>query len=91
MTDQQIVRWSVDVALGIVFLVSLITGLAKLTVVLRATGLGQVVLPLALISDIHDTSGVLLAILVFIHLYLNRKWIRATTKRILAGTRNDSS
>jgi hypothetical protein len=86
MKDQQIVRWSVDVALGIVFLISLITGLAKLTVLLRATGLGQVVLPLALISDIHDMSGVLLAILVFIHLYLNRKWIAGTTRRILAGT-----
>lgn len=91
MKDRQFVRWSVDVALGIVFLVSLITGLAKLTILLRVTGLGQVVLPLALISDIHDISGVLLGVLVFIHLYLNRKWIMATTGRILAGTMDDAS
>nr|WP_319376268.1 DUF4405 domain-containing protein [uncultured Methanoregula sp.] len=89
MKDHQIVRWSVDVALGIVFLVSLITGLAKLTVLLRVTGLGQVVLPLARISDIHDTAGVLLALLVLIHLYLNRKWIIGTTRRILSGTMKD--
>lgn len=86
MKNQQLVRWCVDVALGITFTVSLITGLAKLTVLMRVTGMGQVVLPLALISDVHDSAGVLLGLLVVIHLYLNRVWIVTTTKRILAGT-----
>jgi len=80
------VRWCVDVALGITFTVSLITGLTKLTVLMRVTGMGQVILPMALISDIHDSAGVLLGLLVVIHLYLNRGWIVTTTKRILAGT-----
>ncbi|WP_321507208.1 DUF4405 domain-containing protein [uncultured Methanoregula sp.] len=89
MKNQQIVRWCVDVALGITFLVSLITGLTKLTVVLRMTGMGQVILPLARISDIHDTAGVLLGLLVFIHLFLNRRWLLVTTKQILAGNVNE--
>lgn len=86
LKNQQLARWCVDVALGITFAVSLITGLTKLTVLMRATGLGQVVLPLALISDVHDIAGVLLGLLVVVHLYLNRVWIVTTTKRILAGT-----
>ena len=86
MKNQQIIRWGVDVALGITFLVSLVTGLTKLTILMRVTGIGQIVLPLAWISDIHDKAGVLLGMLVFIHLYLNRQWILATTRRILSGT-----
>ena len=85
LKKQQIVRWCVDVALGSVFLVSLLTGLIKLTVLMRVTGIGQVVLPLAWISNVHNTTGVLLCILVFIHLILNRHWIVTTTRRILAG------
>lgn len=86
MMNNQIIRWCVDVALGITFLASLITGLLKLTVLVRAAGPGHIILPLALISDIHDTAGVLLGILVFIHLFLNRQWIVSTTRRIISGT-----
>lgn len=78
-----------DIALGITFLISLITGLTKLTVLMRVSGVGQIVLPLAWISDIHDNAGVLLALLVFIHLFLNRHWLATTTHRIIAGETTD--
>jgi len=71
--------------MGIVFLASLVTGLTKLAVLWRVPLLGQAVLPLAWFSEVHDRAGMLLVILVFIHLFLNRRWIFATTKRILSG------
>lgn len=72
----------VDLAMGIVFLLSLSTGLLKLTLLLRVTGLSSVILPSAFISDIHDASGVLLGCFVFLHLYLNRGWIVSMTRKI---------
>ena len=54
------------------------------------TGLSDVILPAALISDLHDWSGILLGLFVFLHLFLNRRWIISTTKKILAGSRKES-
>jgi len=82
----QIARWCVDVAMLIAFLLSAVTGIIKYAILLRVSGLEDLVLPVALMSAIHDISGILLCLLVAVHLYLNRAWIVAMTKRILAGT-----
>jgi hypothetical protein len=81
------VKWLVDLLMGITFVVCFITGLLKYTVLLQLTGLDNVILPAALISDLHDWSGILLGIFVFLHLFLNRRWIISTTKKILAGSK----
>lgn len=86
--DRNRIVYAVDFALGIVFLVSLLSGLFKFTLLHRLTGLETVVLPSALISDIHDWSGILLGCLVFLHLYLNRRWILAMTKKIVGSSGN---
>ena len=52
----------------------------------RIAGFSEIVLPVALISEVHDRSGVALSILVLVHLVLNRAWILSMTKKILAGT-----
>lgn len=75
--DRNKTLFAVDVAMGIVFLVSFLTGLLKFTLLLRLSGLSGIILPSALISDVHDWSGILLGLLVFLHLYLNRRWILA--------------
>ncbi len=75
--------YALDLAMAIAFLVSFLTGLLKFTLLLRVTGLSAAVLPSALISDIHDWSGILLGCLVFFHLYLKRGWIIAMTRKIL--------
>ena len=54
---------------------------------MRMLGLTEVVLPLALMSDIHDWSGVLLGIVVVVHVILNRGWILSMTKKMLGGTK----
>ncbi len=81
----QLVRWSVDVAMGTTFLVTVITGLFNWTLLMRTLGLTDIVLPLALMSEIHSWTGPLLAMLVFVHLFINRAWILATTKKIFLG------
>lgn len=85
--NMQVVRYCVDLSLGIVFLICFVTGLFKFTLLMRMLGLTGVVLPLALMSDIHDWSGVLLGIVVVVHVILNRGWILSMTKKMLGGTK----
>ena len=81
--DLQVIRWITDLLMGIVFLVSFCTGLLKFTLLFRVLGLTFVVLPLAAISDIHDRAGLALGCLVLFHLFLNRRWIGAMTKKMV--------
>ena len=85
MANMQKIRWGIDVAMGITFLVSFGTGLIKWMVLMRMLGLTGTVLPLALISDIHDWAGLCLGVFVAVHLFINRAWIRATTRKIIHG------
>jgi hypothetical protein len=87
--DSVKLNWLVDLLLGITFFVCFVTGLLKYTVLLQLTGLSTIILPAALISDLHDWSGILLGLFVFVHLLLNRRWIISTTKKILAGSRKE--
>jgi hypothetical protein len=86
MVPMHLVRWSVDVAMGATFLVTVITGLFNWTLLMRTSGMTEIVLPLALMSEIHSWAGPLLAMLVFVHLVINRAWILATTKKIFLGS-----
>jgi hypothetical protein len=69
--------------MGIVFLICFVTGLFKFTLLMRMLGLTGVVMPLALMSDIHDWSGVILGIVIAVHLILNSRWILSMTKKML--------
>lgn len=82
----QVVKWCVDLAMGIVFLFSAVTGILKFTVLMRLSGFTDIVLPMALMSDIHDRAGIALTVLVAAHLFLNRGWIISMTRKMLAGT-----
>jgi len=83
--NTQILRYFVDIGLLIAFLAVAITGLFKWTLLLRTLGLTGYVFPLALMSDIHDWSGIALVIFVGIHLILNIKWMAVVTRKILSG------
>lgn len=84
--NMQVMKWYVDLALGIAFLFTAVTGLFKFTFLVRTFGLSEVLLPLALMSEIHDRAGAVLCFLVAVHLFLNRAWIMSMTRRVLAGT-----
>jgi len=83
--NMQMVKWCVDLAMGITFLCSAVTGFFKFTLIMRTLGLSEIILPMAMISDLHDRSGIVLCCLVAVHLFLNRAWILLMTKKILAG------
>jgi hypothetical protein len=83
--DSNLIKWLVNVVMGVAFVISFATGLLKFTLLLRMTGLNVIILPSAVISDVHDWSGILLGLLVFTHLYLNRSWIMSVTKKVIAG------
>jgi len=84
--NMQVIRWCVDLAMGIVFLFSVMTGLFKFTLLTRSFGLTDIVLPSAQISEIHDWAGITLCFLVAVHLFLNRAWILSMTRKIFGGT-----
>jgi len=81
----QVVKCSVDLLMGIMLLMSFVTGILKFTVLMRMLGLTGAVFPLAFLSDVHDWTGLALGILVAVHLFLNRGWIASVTKKILTG------
>jgi hypothetical protein len=84
--NMQVVKWSVDLAMGIAFLFSAVTGIIKAMVLWRVAGFSAIILPVAQISDVHDRAGIALSILVLVHLTLNRAWILSMTRKILGGT-----
>jgi len=85
--DRNVMRWGIDLVMGIAFTVSLVTGLCKLTLLLRLFGANNLILPTARISDIHDGAGVILGTCVCIHLFMNRHWIITMTRQVLRGER----
>ena len=88
MTVSQEARWGIDLAMGILFAATFITGLFKWTLFMRTFGLTGIILPLALMSDIHDWAGFFLGIVVVIHLCTNRSWIISMTKKIFWSSRD---
>ena len=87
--NRKMLKWLVDLAMGIAFLTCFITGFLKFTILLRLIGLNNVLLPSAFISDIHDWSGIILGLCVFIHLYMHRQCIISMTRKILTNTGSD--
>lgn len=83
--NMQVVKWCVDIAMGIAFLFSAVTGSIKFLILMRVAGFTDLILPVALMSEAHDRAGIVLSILVLVHLILNRAWILSMTRRILSG------
>ena len=85
--NMQIVKWCVDLAMGTAFLFSAVTGFFKFALLMRVSGFSNILLPMALMSDIHDRAGIILSVLVAVHLFLNRSWILSMTKKMMSGTK----
>jgi hypothetical protein len=83
--NRQVIKWGLDLAMGAAFFVSFITGMFKFTYFMRLFGLTSLRLPIAQMSNLHDWSGLFLGLFVAVHLILNRAWIIAMTRKVLAG------
>lgn len=82
---RNVIRWGIDLVMGCAFAVSIVTGLIKLTVLLRLLKPSHLILPTARISDIHDGAGVILGACICLHLFMNRHWIITMTRQVLKG------
>ena len=77
------IKYFVDLALAISFILVFITGIIKFPRLLFKLGINSRDLPFRTISTIHDYSGILMGIFVLIHIILNWKWITSMTKSII--------
>jgi len=82
----QVIKYCVDLSMGIVFIICFVTGFFKFTALMHILGLSGIVMPLALMSDVHDWTGILLGVLVATHIILNVKWLVSMTRKIGKGT-----
>jgi hypothetical protein len=75
----------IDVGLATTFVAVFITGIIKWPGQIRLFGISHRNLPMINITLIHDWSGLIMGILVFIHLVLHWNWIVCVTKKIFKG------
>jgi cytochrome b subunit of formate dehydrogenase len=83
MNKSKLNYW-IDFGLAITFLLCFVTGIIKFPILFQYVR----TLPLKEISFIHDWSGILMSILVFIHLILHWDWIKAMTKQIFSKNKS---
>jgi len=72
------IKYIIDVSMGISFLLCFITGLMKWPG--KAVGKTS---PSQMVTYIHDYSGLILGLIVLIHLIINWKWIISMTNKII--------
>jgi hypothetical protein len=78
--NRSITNYSIDLGIIVTSIILFFTGIIKfLEIWGNFTGLSYLA---ALLSNLHDWSGLILGILVFIHLVLHWKWMVAMTKNL---------
>ena len=84
--NKAIINYLIDIALIILILIMIITGLARFPEFLGVLGINYAALasslPIYQMRLIHDWAGLLFTILVIIHLVLNWKFIVSMTRKI---------
>jgi hypothetical protein len=75
-------NYFIDLGLAITFLLAGITGIFKFPIFFKLGLINYKNFPMKAINFIHDWSGLLMVILVFIHIILHWKWIISMTKII---------
>jgi hypothetical protein len=83
--DKTIINYTVDVGMGITFILTAITGIIKFRQLWTFLGINQMNIFFKNINTIHDWSGIILAAFVLIHLILHFKWIVCITKGFFKG------
>lgn len=74
------INYLVDLGLLIAFLSVFITGIIKYPGLMPQVGVDYRALPMHLITPLHDSSGVAMGVLVFVHLVLHWGWIVGMSK-----------
>lgn len=78
--DRTRIKFYLDVGMTSLFLLCLITGIAKVSQVTRFLGLkASAIAPMTLV---HDWSGIIFGLCALLHIALNWKWMVAMTKKM---------
>jgi len=80
--DKAKMNYFIDVLMALAFFTLFVTGILKFPRLLPSLGISYSRLPMNLVSQIHDWSGIILGILVFLHLALHCKWLWTMTKNL---------
>lgn len=72
----------IDIGLTIAFITSIITGAIKWPGLIEKFGVSYAQIPYVKITLVHDWSGLIMAILAFVHVILHWDWIVHMTKRL---------
>ena len=79
-------NYAVEVALALSFIVAFVTGIVKLPGFFGSLGISERGWPLALISNVHDWSGIAFVVLGLVHIALHWDWITCMTRSLLGKT-----
>ncbi len=83
MIDRTKVNYFIDMALLISFFTCFYTGILKLHGIVNIIGAAAYkILYFRNLTLVHDISGIILGVLVFIHLMLHQTWMLAVTRKI---------
>jgi hypothetical protein len=80
--DKTKINYWIDVGMGIAFILAFITGIFKFPNLTQYFTAVFRLISARTISKIHDWSGLIMGIFVFVHLALHWTWIVAMTKRM---------
>ena len=77
--DRNVLNYLTDAGLIVTFAVCFVTGILKFRYLLSLMGIAYFDLPLSMLTDIHDWSGIAMGVLVALHIVLHWRWIVSTT------------
>jgi cytochrome b subunit of formate dehydrogenase len=80
MVSKQRINYWIDVGLVITFICSLVTGVIKFPKLFAMLELSYSSFPMYEISQVHDWSGITMAVLVLAHIILHFDWMVLMTK-----------
>lgn len=82
--NRTFLNYFIDVGLTITFILVFFTGILKWPGLVLWFGFSYSNFPMRAFSLIHDWSGLIMSLLVFVHIILHWNWIIATTKKIFS-------
>ena len=86
------VNYFIDIGLAISFFTCFITGLIKWPGLIKIIGPSlYMFLHVRNITILHDWSGLIMGLIVFIHLAMHWKWIKVVTKNIFFSKKNNAN
>ena len=78
--DRRIVKYCIDLGLLVSGFLCISTGIIKLPGIIALFDIRRANLPVSPITLVHDSSGVVLTVLIVIHVILNWKWLVGVTR-----------